>query len=132
MYAAAYRRRRPDVAAAAERQWRQANPGTLAAKRARYAERYPEKVKSASADRQERRRARLAAVRAEPLRREEVFERDGWVCRLCLTSIDRLLRWPHPGSVSLDHVIPLVAGGEHSMGNSQTSHLRCNQLKGAN
>jgi 5-methylcytosine-specific restriction endonuclease McrA len=33
--------------------------------------------------------------------------------------------------VSLDHVIPLSLGGDHSMANTQAAHLDCNTRKQA-
>jgi hypothetical protein len=78
-----------------------------------------------------RRRARLAGALAETFRREDIFERDGWMCGICEASIDRELRWPNPMSVSLDHVVPLARGGTHHPANAQASHLICNLRKGA-
>ncbi len=61
----------------------------------------------------------------------EVFERDGWVCGICGQLIDPVLKWPEPRSASLDHVLPLAAGGEHTRANTQAAHLICNIRKGA-
>jgi hypothetical protein len=63
-----------------------------------------------------------------PLRRA-VFERDGWVCRLCGKKVDRSLSWPDPFAASLDHVVPLVWGGTNEFTNLQLTHLRCNLRK---
>ena len=60
-----------------------------------------------------------------------VFERDGWRCQLCHAVVDRSLAYPSPGSVSIDHAIPLALGGEHEPFNWQTAHLACNVEKGA-
>jgi 5-methylcytosine-specific restriction endonuclease McrA len=59
----------------------------------------------------------------------EVFKRDNWTCWLCNLSIDRFLKWPDPMSASVDHVIPISKGGEHSMSNVRSAHLRCNCRK---
>ena len=72
-----------------------------------------------------------AEVSGEVFAREDVYERDGWVCQLCGKPVDRGLEWPDPFSASLDHVVPVSAGGEHSLLNCQLAHLRCNQAKGA-
>ena len=77
------------------------------------------------------RRARLRDAFVESFDRREIFERDGWICQLCTAPIDRELRWPHPMSASLDHIIPIARDGEHSRANSQASHLTCNVRKGA-
>jgi 5-methylcytosine-specific restriction endonuclease McrA len=66
--------------------------------------------------------------RFDPL---EVYERDGLVCGLCSDSVDRDLAWPDPMSPSLDHVIPLSAGGDHSRANTQIAHWIFNVRKGA-
>lgn len=61
----------------------------------------------------------------------EIAERDGWVCGLCGSGIPKRHRWPQPLSLSIDHIVPVSFGGEHSARNVQASHLRCNQSKGA-
>lgn len=66
--------------------------------------------------------------RIDPL---AIYERDGWTCQLCQGSIDPALRHPHAESSSLDHRLPLVAGGRHTEDNVWTAHLRCNIRKGA-
>lgn len=60
-----------------------------------------------------------------------VFDRDGWICQLCHRPIEPSLRHPDPGSASLDHRVPLAAGGTHTMANVWASHLQCNLRKGA-
>lgn len=73
---------------------------------------------------------RGARVPGELIVPVDVFERDGWICGLCDTSVDQSLKWPDPMSVSLDHVIPVSLGGTHSMANLQCAHLFCNVSKG--
>lgn len=75
-------------------------------------------------------RARKAAATVEPVPEKRVFERDGWICRICGEEIDRTLIWPDPMSPSLDHIMPLVRGGPHTMANCQAAHLVCNLRKG--
>lgn len=77
--------------------------------------------------------ARRALVRArvEDFDRAEVFARDGWMCQLCDRPVDPSIEYPDAMSVSLDHVIPLSRGGEHSRANTQCSHLGCNNRKRA-
>lgn len=60
-----------------------------------------------------------------------VFERDGWMCKLCDEPIDRDGVAPDPRSRSIDHVIPIARGGNHSYANVQAAHLLCNATKGA-
>jgi 5-methylcytosine-specific restriction endonuclease McrA len=59
-----------------------------------------------------------------------VFERDGWRCQLCGDDINPTLRFPHPLSATIDHILPLTKGGDHSLANVQTAHFRCNCMKG--
>lgn len=77
------------------------------------------------------RRATLRGVRTEQFSHLDVFERDGWICYLCKTPVNRAAIWPDSTGPSLDHVIPLVAGGEHSMANTRCTHLGCNLSKGS-
>lgn len=67
---------------------------------------------------------------AEPFSYVDVFERDDWICGICSGPVDPSLVWPDPMSASLDHIVPLSKGGEHSPENAQCSHLRCNIRKG--
>lgn len=76
-------------------------------------------------------RARRLGVPWENFTREEVFERDGWVCSLCGDPIDPELAHPHPRSASLDHVVPMARGGGHVKANTAAAHLVCNLSKGA-
>lgn len=77
------------------------------------------------------RRARKAAAFVEDVPLHALLERDGWTCGICEKPIPRDAVWPDRQSPSLDHVIPLSKGGEHSWANSQASHLSCNARKGA-
>ena len=84
-----------------------------------------------SGTRMANRRLRVT-VKGVPQRidRVVIYERDGWVCQLCIEPIDRTLRYPDPMSVSLDHVVPVSLGGDNSAENLQASHFRCNLKKG--
>lgn len=84
---------------------------------------------SASAARHAR-RVRVEAATVERFDPREVFDRDGWRCGLCGEAIDPGRRWPDPMAVSLDHVVPLAAGGDHSRANTQAAHWICNVKKG--
>lgn len=60
-----------------------------------------------------------------------VAKRDKWQCQLCGKKVNSGLVYPHPMSWSLDHVIPIARGGEHSYANTQLAHLLCNSRKHA-
>lgn len=71
------------------------------------------------------------ASSSEAFTSEEIFERDGWRCGICGQKVDRRLRYPHRRSASLDHIIPVTAGGGHVRENVQCAHLECNWRKNA-
>jgi 5-methylcytosine-specific restriction endonuclease McrA len=77
------------------------------------------------------RRARTRGAEAEAIRPRDIFERDSWTCGICDEPVDRAKKAPHPRSPSIDHVIPLSRGGQHTYANVQTAHLGCNVRKGA-
>lgn len=60
----------------------------------------------------------------------EVFERDKWLCHICGTLIDKYLRGDAWMRATLDHVIPLSKGGEHTYENTKAAHWFCNMQKG--
>jgi 5-methylcytosine-specific restriction endonuclease McrA len=77
-----------------------------------------------------RRRARKSnAPTVEKFTRTEVFERDAWRCGICRRKVDSKLAYPHPLSPSLDHIVPLSKGGEHTKANTRLAHLRCNVIR---
>nr|WP_275407773.1 HNH endonuclease [Streptomyces coelicoflavus] len=65
--------------------------------------------------------------RLDPL---AVYERDGWICQICKTAVERERAWPDMWCATLDHRIPLTAGGEHTLLNVQLAHWICNLHKG--
>lgn len=77
----------------------------------------------------DRRRCREFGIKYSELDRWEIFERDNWTCGICKTAVDQSLKYPHPLSISLDHIVPLSVGGVHSAENAQCAHLRCNLQK---
>lgn len=86
----------------------------------------------------QRRTRRLAMSRARRLRHaetwdgitdEEILERDGWRCQIpgCKRRpIRKELKYPHPRSRSVDHIIPLSLGGDDTAVNKRAAHLGCN------
>ena len=52
------------------------------------------------------------------------------VCAICGKPVDKSLKFPHPMSKCIDHIIPINKGGHPSdMDNLQMAHLTCNRLK---
>ena len=70
------------------------------------------------------RRYRVAA------KRKAVYERDENICQLCLLPVDTSIPYPHPLAATLDHIVPVTAGGTHDIGNLQLAHMACNASKG--
>ena len=78
-----------------------------------------------------RRRALKKSSFVENVDVSRVYEISGGGCFVCGESIDKSLKFPNPMSLTLEHVIPLALGGEHSYANCSVSHYRCNASKGA-
>lgn len=75
-------------------------------------------------------RAAYFGVAYEVVPRTEIFERDGWVCGICALPVDQTVKFPDPGSATLDHVVPMSLGGAHDRANLQCAHFYCNTVKG--
>lgn len=103
-----------------KRRWRYCSPECSAARE------YKDNWKNVAG-----RRVKERAATVERFTREEIFERDGWVCQICLEPIDPTVKKPDTRCASIDHVVPISLGGEHSRANVQAAHLVCNLIKGA-
>ena len=90
-----------------------------------YSLREHEKVKA----KDKAKRARKYTATVERFNDIEIFTRDKWICQLCHRKVNRRLKYPHPLSPSLDHIIPLSKGGVHSRQNCCLVHLQCNNRK---
>lgn len=62
---------------------------------------------------------------------KRLLERDGNDCVLCMEPIDMSLKYPDPGSRSVDHKVPRSLGGTEDMENLGLAHLGCNVRKNA-
>lgn len=52
------------------------------------------------------------------------------VCGICGKPVDKSLRYPHPLSPCIDHIIPVAKGGHPSdLENLQLAHWTCNRQK---
>lgn len=111
-YRRAWREKNPELNREADRRWREANP---------------DKVR----DKDARRRAAKRGAKASAVDLAALWEANGGLCQLCFEPIDRTLRFPHPMSPSVDHIVPLAKGGTHEQSNLQWTHLVENVRKGA-
>ena len=62
--------------------------------------------------------------------RRFVLKRDKWTCYLCHGSIPQDVRWPHPLSGTVDHVIPYSVCHHNRSDNLRATHWACNREKG--
>ena len=52
------------------------------------------------------------------------------VCGICGRPVDKTLRYPHPLSATVDHIVPVAHGGHPSaLSNLQLAHWTCNRAK---
>lgn len=52
------------------------------------------------------------------------------ICGICGQPVDKTLKYPHPLSPCIDHIIPIDRGGHPSdMDNLQLAHWKCNREK---
>lgn len=64
--------------------------------------------------------------------REKVFERDGWLCRLCGVDTPKELSGTcNRNAPELDHIVPVSGGGLHTYENTQCLCRACNGWKAA-
>lgn len=90
-------------------------------------ERFRDKVTKRIKEKQLR---KLGKTRPDIINKHMIFDRDGYICQICLKPITKNLP-PHDWqSATLDHIIPISAGGQHTMDNLQSSHKICNFHKG--
>jgi hypothetical protein len=108
-------------------QWAKDNPTRANEKTARWRKAHPE-AKRAS---EHRRRVRKRGGIVEDFLDIEIFERDNYICGICHKRINRQRRCPDPLSVTLDHIVAIANGGNHTRDNVQASHFGCNMSKGA-
>nr|WP_269149928.1 HNH endonuclease [Nesterenkonia alkaliphila] len=87
------------------------------------------RISSNAAKHERRARSEATIERFDPV---EVYERDAWTCGICGGKVDPQVLHPDAMSASLDHVVPLSKGGDHTRSNSVLAHLICNIRKSAN
>ncbi len=78
-----------------------------------------------------RRAQRVQAAFVEEVTTEALAERGGAACWLCTEPVDMTLRWTvtEDAAATVDHVVPISEGGEHSMANARLAHWSCNRKR---
>lgn len=99
----------------AYREWATSHPLSVRQAQRRWAEANPQKVREL----RHRRRVRLRLGFVEKVDTTELYERDGGRCGICGYKVEL-------EAVSIDHIIPIAAGGAHSYSNTRITHLACN------
>ena len=51
------------------------------------------------------------------------------ICGICGQPVDKSLKYPHPMSATVDHIIPCAKGGSDDLENLQLAHRKCNRDK---
>jgi 5-methylcytosine-specific restriction endonuclease McrA len=105
--------------------WRERNAKQMADYNREYRKANPDKVRAKNLAR----RARQLNAFVEHVDPLIVWERDNGCCGICFQQIDPSLLWPDKMSKTLDHIVPLSKGGEHSYANAQIAHAVCNSRK---
>lgn len=77
-----------------------------------------------------RHRERAVGVRSSDFTLREVADRDGWRCHLCGKAVPDRPSKSRPLDATLDHLIPISAGGPHTLDNVALAHHQCNSQRG--
>jgi hypothetical protein len=81
-------------------------------------------------DRRKRMRRRTA-LSGDTYTVAELIRRDGLKCHICAKPMDPKLNGRHPRGITIDHLVPLSAGGADCKTNVALAHLECNVRRGA-
>lgn len=73
---------------------------------------------------------RRGAPKGTPYTLEGVAERDRWRCHLCGKRVKKSAKWPDQMCPSIDHLVPISAGGVDGAENVALAHWYCNTLRG--
>lgn len=75
------------------------------------------------------REKQISAAFVEDVEFESLYKRDHGVCQICGLPVHPVKGIDNNWDGTIDHIIPLSEGGEHSMRNCQLAHRICNSLK---
>ena len=75
-------------------------------------------------------RDKLGRYRAQYLANKKIILATQSICGICGQPVDKSLKYPHPMSASIDHIIPLAKNGDpYALDNLQLAHRKCNREK---
>ena len=73
---------------------------------------------------------RIGALRTEFDKNKRRILQTQDICGICGKPVDKSLKFPHPLSPTIDHIIPIDRGGHPSaLDNLQLAHFCCNRQK---
>jgi 5-methylcytosine-specific restriction endonuclease McrA len=77
-----------------------------------------------------KRKKQLNAGFVEDVTYDAIYQKDKGICQVCGLPVHPLKGIDNNWDGTVDHILPLSLGGEHSMANCQLAHRICNSLKG--
>jgi hypothetical protein len=77
-------------------------------------------------ERYRRKNRKRRAGRAGDYTLAEIAERDGWRCHLCCKAVSSKYNGMHPKGPTIDHLVPVSAGGVDERENVALAHRDCN------
>ena len=127
-------------------EWRKSHPEEIKAALKTYRESHRESVRAsikawekANPDKNRAIRRRASARYSflkrsngtyEPIKPEEIFERDHWRCKACKAEAPRELQGTlEDNAPTLDHIVPVSLGGPHTRRNLRCLCRKCNRAK---
>ena len=73
---------------------------------------------------------RLSGMRGQYLTNRKIILATQSICAICGKPVDKTLKYPHPMSATVDHIIPVAKNGDPaSLDNPQLAHRYCNRQK---
>ena len=114
-YLAEWRDKNRESLRAYQAEWARNNPDKVRAKSAKHLKLHPEM----NAAKSQRRRARERSCKTFLVTKDEIKKLYSQPCNFCGSNEE----------ITIDHCIPLVRGGDHSIGNLQTLCKPCNSGK---